>query len=319
MLSLLGDLAEDAALPDPGRYDGEVVNAVKRFQSRHGLEPDGLLDDATVDQLNTPLGVRVRELELALERCRHLPYDPRRPAIVINIPEFRLRAYSGGKAGERDPDLEMKVIVGQGPDHKSPTLVSQLQTVILRPYWNVPASIQRNELLTEIEQDRSWVSANNFELVTAEGEVAGAGKVSDHLLAGLSSGKLQLRQKPGPKNTLGLLKFLFPNEYGIYMHDTSAKWLFDKERLDLSHGCIRVEKPVELAEWLLAGQAGWPLDRIEDAIQGTDTIAVKVQRPVQVVILYSTAAVTKDGEVHFFKDIYGEDESTGKRLAAQRR
>lgn len=312
LLSLLGDLSNGATLAEEGLYDGDLVTAVKRFQIRHGLEPDGRLDATTVEQLNTPLSVRVHELELASERCRRLPYDPRRPAIVVNLPEFRLRAYGGGD-GEQDPELEMKVVVGQGPDHKSPVLVSQLETVIFRPYWNVPPSILRNELLIQIAQDRSWVSANNFELVTPQGEVAGDGEVSDELFTQLSNGELQLRQKPGPKNTLGLVKFLFSNEYGIYMHDTSAKWLFEKERRDLSHGCIRVEKPVELAEWILAGQAGWPIDRIEDAIQGTETIAVKVKRPVQVVILYSTVTVTKDGEVHFFKDIYGENERLEQR------
>jgi L,D-transpeptidase YcbB len=318
LLSLLGDLSGDAVLPDSELYEGELVTAVRRFQSRHGLEPHGRLDKATIEQLNTPLHVRVRQLELALERWRRLRYDPSRPAIVLNLPEFRLRAY-GGNAAKQDPELEMKVVVGQAPDHKSPILCSQLTRVIFRPYWYVPASIQSNELLPEIIRDRTWVSANNFELVNPQGKVAWDGIVSEDVITELSEGEVQLRQKPGPKNTLGLVKFEFPNEYGIYMHDTSARWLFAQERRDLSHGCIRVEKPVELAEWILAGQCGWSRDRIDDAVQGAETISVKVKRPIQLVIMYSTAMVMKDGEVHFFKDIYGEDGALEEELAAQRR
>jgi murein L,D-transpeptidase YcbB/YkuD len=140
---------------------------------------------------------------------------------------------------------------------------------------------------------------------------------SADVLSALSTGKLQLRQRPGSKNTLGLVKFLFPNDYGIYMHDTSARWLFAGERRDLSHGCIRVEKPVELAEWLLAGQSGWPPRRIHEAVQGAETVSVRVQQPTRVIIMYSTAAVMKNGEVHFFPDIYGNDGDMTTDVAVQ--
>jgi murein L,D-transpeptidase YcbB/YkuD len=183
----------------------------------------------------------------------------------------------------------------------------------------VPASIQRIELLPEIKQDRSWVSANRFEMITPHGEVAGDGRVSDDMLSELGTGKLQLRQIPGPKNTLGLVEFVFPNEYGVYMHDTSARWLFDRERRDLSHGCIRVEKPEELAEWVLRKQPGWSRNRVVEAMQGTESISVKVRRPIQVVLMYATAVVMSNGEVHFFQDIYGEDAVLEKELAARRR
>jgi len=319
LLSRIGDLPAGSVPDDSEFYGDELVTAVKRFQSRHGLEPNGRIDTTTFEQLNTPLRVRVRQLELALERWRRRPYDPARPAIVLNLPEFRLRAFGGTNAAEHDPELEMKVVVGKAPDHKSPILSSQLETVIFLPYWNVPASIQRIELLPEIKQDRSWVSANRFEMVTREGEVAGDGRVSDDILAELGTGKLQLRQKPGPKNTLGLVKFVFPNEYGVYMHDTLARWLFDRERRDLSHGCIRVEKPKELAAWVLRGQSGWSRDRVVEAMHGTESISVKVKRPIQIVLMYVTAAVMSNGEVHFFRDIYGEDQALEKELAAQRK
>ncbi len=317
LLSRVGDLPVDAVPDEPEMYQGALVEAVKRFQSRHGLEPDGRIDAATLDQLNMPLRVRVRQLELATERWRRRPYDPARPAIVLNLPEFRLRAFGGAGAAGPDPELEMKVVVGEAPDHKTPALRSQLAIVTFSPYWTVPVSIQRNELLPEIMKDPSWVSANHFELVTRQGDVAGEQTNAEKVLSQLRTGGLQLRQKPGPKNTLGLVKFEFPNEYGIYMHDTSARWLFAKARRDLSHGCIRVENPADLAEWILRKQAEWPRDRIDEAMQGTEPVAVRVKRPIQLVTMYSTAVVMKDGEVRFFPDIYGEDAALEKELAAR--
>ena len=319
LLSRVGDLSAGGDIADSELYQGELVEAVKRFQSRHGLKPDGRIDTATFEQLNTPLRVRVRQLELALERLRRRTYDPARPAIVLNLPEFRLRAFDGTNKSEPDPELDMKAVVGQAPDHITPVLLSRLEIVIFCPYWTVPVAIQRNELLPEITRDPSWISANNFELVTPHGEVARDRANSEQLLSELGKGELMLRQKPGPKNTLGLVKFMFPNEYGIYMHDTSAKWLFDPERRDFSHGCIRVENPEDLAEWVLRKQSGWSRDRIEAAMQGTEPVTVSVKRPIQMVTTYSTATVLKNGEVHFFQDIYGEDAALEKQLTQRTR
>jgi murein L,D-transpeptidase YcbB/YkuD len=318
LLSLVGDLPADAVPSDSRSYTDELAEAVKKFQSRHGLPQDGIIGPATLKQLNTPLSVRVRQLELALERWRRHPYDPARPAIVLNVPEFRLRAFSGTTAEGDAPDLEMKVVVGEAPDHKSPLLHSHLDSVVFRPYWTVPAAIQKNELLPEIQSNAHWVSDNNFEMVTRQGQVAEADGDLAHTISELSTGRLQLRQKPGPKNTLGLVKFLFPNDYGVYMHDTSAHWLFEKDRRDLSHGCIRVERPEDLAEWVLRGQSGWSRDRVEEAIRGEETIAVRIKRPIQFVIMYVTAVVMESGEVHFLDDIYGEDSALEKGLVAQR-
>ncbi len=317
LLTLIGDLPPAAVSADSAVYEGALVEAVKRFQSRHGLEPDGGIDKTTLEQLNTPLSVRVRQLELALERLRRRAYDPARPAIVLNLPEFRLRAFGGKSSAGPDPELDMKVVVGD-PEHRTPILLSQLNIVIFCPYWTVPASIQHNELLPEIRRDPSWVSDNHFELVTKQGGVAEDQTVSEPMLSKLSTGQLLLRQKPGPKNTLGLVKFGFPNEYGVYMHDTSARWLFAQAQRDLSHGCIRVEQPEDLAEWVLRRQAGWPRDRVVAAMHGTEPISVKVKFPIQVVTTYSTAVVMDNGEVHFFPDIYGQDAALEKQLAARR-
>jgi murein L,D-transpeptidase YcbB/YkuD len=313
LLTLLGDLPADAVLAEPDLYEGSLVTAVQRFQTRHGLEPDGRIDKTTLAQLNTPLGFRVHQLELALQRWRRRPYDLSRPAIVLNVPEFQLRAYRANRL-----ELEMKIVVGQAPEHKTPLFSSELETVILRPYWNVPLRIQCDELVPEIVKDHSFLADNHLEMVNLKGVVVQAA-TSDDLLAGLCSGRFRLRQTPGPKNVLGLAKFMFPNQYELYMHATSAQWLFARARRDLSHGCIRVERPEDLAEWVLCDESGWPRDRIIKAMQGSETIAVALKQPIQLVTTYVTAVTLENGEVHFFSDIYREDESFDKELADARR
>jgi L,D-transpeptidase YcbB len=311
LLRLVGDLPAGTGTADSDLYNGALVTAVKRFQTRHGLEPDGRIGKATLVELNTPLTFRVRQLELALERWRQLSYDASGPAIVLNLPEFRLRAFGPG----HEPALDMKIVIGRARKLRTPLLWSKVDTVIFRPYWNVPLSIQRNELIGDIKRDPSYISKNDFELVNAQNVVVAQDAVADNLLAQLRSGKLRLRQRPGPKNALGLVKFVFPNEYNVYMHDTPAKSLFGRARRDFSHGCIRLEKAADLAEWVLREESGWPPDRIAAAMQGTETISVKLKHPIPVVTMYVTAVVLENGEVHFFQDIYGEDAALEEEIA----
>jgi len=315
LLTLVGDLSA-VAVParsdvDSDVYDATLVAGVKRFQTRHGLEPDGRLGKGTLAQLNTPLSFRVRQLELALERWRRLPYDPSRRAIVLNLPEFRLRAFDPG----HQLALEMKIVIGKARGLETPLLSSELDSVLFRPYWNVPFSIQRKELLANIKRDPAYISKNDFELVTPKGVVVAQDAVSGTLLAQLRSGALHLRQRRGPKNSLGLIKFVFPNEYDVYMHDTPAKSLFSRARRDFSHGCIRLENAQNLAEWVLRDESGWRQDRIVAAMQGTESISVKLTNPIPVMTIYVTAVVAENGEVHFFEDIYGKDAALEQELA----
>lgn len=310
LLSRLGDLPAGSVSGDSDVYDARLVAAVKRFQARHGLEPDGRLGKGTLTQLNTPLSFRVRQLELALERWRRMTYDGSRPAIVLNLPEFRLRAFDT----DHQLALEMKIVIGRSRKLKTPLLSSRVDTVIFRPYWNVPLSIQRNELIGAIKRDPSYISKNDFELVNSRDAVVAQDAVADTLLAQLRSGKLRLRQRPGPKDALGLVKFVFPNEYNVYMHDTPAKSLFARARRDFSHGCIRLEKPTDLAEWLLSQESGWTRDRIEAAMHGTETFSVKLPHAIPVATVYVTAVVLESGEVRFLEDIYGEDAALEKEL-----
>jgi murein L,D-transpeptidase YcbB/YkuD len=300
LLRLLGDF----------RPNDTLVDALKRFQIRHGLDPDGRLGKATLKQLNTPLAQRVRQLQLVLERWRWVPHSFPRPPIVVNIPEFRLRAYDDRYQAE----LEMKVVVGKAYRHKTPVFSNEMTHVIFRPYWDVPLSIQRAELVPKIAKDPAYLAENDYEIVDSRRQVVPSAVVTPDMLARLRSGKLFIRQIPGDKNALGDVKFLFPNEYNVYLHGTPAKSLFLKSRRDFSYGCIRVEKPEELAQWVLRGLPGWDMDCIREAENGTASQRVNLDKPIPVLIVYGTAVVREGGEVFFFDDIYGHDAALEQTL-----
>jgi murein L,D-transpeptidase YcbB/YkuD len=313
LLRLLGDLPADAVpSADPQIYAGPVVDAVKRYQLRHGLQADGRLGAKTVQSLNTPLAVRVRQLQLTLERWRWLPHNFPEPPVVVNIPEFRLRAFDP----DNRPVLEMNVIVGKAFGHNTPVFADSMEYVVLRPYWNVTPTIQRSEIVPAIRKDRNYIANKGFEVTTQAGQIVTDGPINDDLLEQLRTGKLAVRQKPGPANSLGLVKLIFPNRHNVYLHSTPAPELFSQARRDFSHGCIRVEKPAELAAWALRNTPGWDLERIRQGMQsGKDNQQVNLAKPIPVLILYGTAIVDEAGSVRFFDDIYGQDKSLEKVLA----
>jgi murein L,D-transpeptidase YcbB/YkuD len=312
LLRLLGDLPDGAAPESSNLYAGPLVAAVKHFQERHGLTRDGRLGPQTLKQLNARLSFRVEQLRLTLERWRWVPYQFPRPPIVVNIPEFRLRTYD--KDGTIA--LMMNVIVGKAYRHETPVFERDMKYVVFRPYWNVPPSIQRSEIVPAIRKDRDYIAKKHYEVVTPQGSVVTSGTISDDVLQQLSAGKLLVRQKPGPSNALGLVKLMFPNEYNVYLHSTPSQQLFSQSRRDFSHGCIRVEKPAELAAWVLRDKPEWSLERVRAAMQtGKDNLQVNLTNPVPVLILYGTAVVDEQNEVHFFDDIYGHDADLEKVLA----
>jgi murein L,D-transpeptidase YcbB/YkuD len=312
LLLLLGDLPAGTAPESSTVYVGPLVNAVKHFQERHGMTPDGRLGAQTVKQLNVPLTSRVQQLRLTLERWRWVPNQFVQPPIVVNIPEFRLRTYNQ----DGTIALMMNVIVGKAYRHETPVFERGMKYVVFRPYWNVPPSIQRSEIVPAIRKNRDYIANKNYEVVTPQGSVVTSGTISDDVLQQLSSGKLQVRQKPGPSNALGLVKLIFPNEYNVYLHSTPSQQLFSQSRRDFSHGCIRVEKPAELSAWVLRDKPEWSLERVRAAMQtGKDDQQVNLTAPVPVLILYGTAVVTEQNEAHFFDDLYGYDASLEKVLA----
>jgi murein L,D-transpeptidase YcbB/YkuD len=311
-LLLLGDLPEGTAPPTENVYSGALVEGVKKFQDRHGLDSDGRLGPDTIKQLNVPLSDRVRQLQLALERWRWLPAEFSAPPIIVNIPDFRLRAVD--KDGQIA--LNMPVVVGRAMRTETPVFSKEMMYVVIRPYWNVPPSILRGEIVPAIQRDRSYIAKKGFEVTTNDGKVVTDGVISDDVLAKLKAGSLSVRQKPGPTNALGLVKLIFPNEFNVYLHSTPAQELFARSRRDFSHGCIRVEKPAELAAWTLRNNPGWPLERVESAMKsGPDNVTVTLVKPIPVFIVYATALTYEDGGVHFYDDIYGYDASLEQALA----
>lgn len=308
-LQFLGDLPASLAMPEGAEiYSGEVADGVKRFQTRHGLEAAGKLGPQTITELNRPMSDRVESLQLTLERWRWVPDNFSQPPIIVNIPEFALRAYdSAGK-----PALVMRVVVGRAMRTQTPLLEEDMKYVVFWPYWNVPPSILRGETIPKIVKDPAYLQKNGFEVATYSGQMVTDGVVSDDVLAQLRAGKLMVRQKPGPKNALGLIKFIFPNDQNIYLHSTPAQALFSETRRDFSHGCIRVENPQALAEWVLRNNPGWTRERIEAAFKVQKEQQVNLTNPIPVFLVYGTAIVKENGEVFFFDDIYGYDKALKK-------
>jgi len=303
-LRLVGDLPDSAVIaPDTTVYQGPLVDAIKTFQQRHGRDPDGRIGAQTLADLNVPLAVRVRQMQLTLERWRWLPLAYGASPIVANIPEFRLRAYDE----KFKVALTMNVVVGKAYDHDTPIFVDRMEYLVFRPYWSVPYAIARAEFFSRIARDPDYLEKKGFEVVDSRQKVVASGAVSSELLEQLRAGKLFIRQKPGPKNSLGLLKFIFPNNFNIYMHDTPEQEFFSRSRRDFSHGCIRLERPADLAAFVLRNNSGWDMDRIRAAMKGDTTQQVNLARPIPVLILYGTVIVPEDGLVHFYDDIYGHD------------
>lgn len=312
LLRLVGDLPADANVPaDPPVYAGALVDAVKKFQLRHGRDGNGHIDAQTLADMNVPLSRRVQQMRWTLERWRWLPDSYSKAPIVANIPEFRLRAYDK----DFNIGVTMNVVVGKSYGHNTPVFGETMKYVVFRPYWEVPYSIIRAELIPHILKDPEYLAKKGFEVVDGKQNVVASGTVSSEVLAQLKAGKLFVRQVPGPKNSLGLVKFLFPNSYNVYMHDTPATEFFARSRRDFSHGCVRLEKPADLALWVLRENPGWTAERIHAALNGTTTQQVNLSQPIPVLIVYATVIVLEDGLVHFYDDIYGHDTSLEKVLA----
>ena len=307
LLVRLGDLPAETPPPSSGIYDATMADAVARFQTRHGLESDGVIGRATAAALRVPLAWRVRQIELALERLRWLPDLTAGPLVAVNIPMFRLWAWNGVPSGA-PLVLSMGVIVGRALNTRTPVFADEMEHVIFRPYWNVPSSILRNESLPAIRKNPNYLSREDMEIVDGPADNSPVLAPTEANLARLGRGGVRLRQRPGSGNALGLVKFMFPNRNDVYMHGTPAPQLFRSSRRDFSHGCIRVEDPVALAEWVLRDDPGWTRERILAAMHGAPNQRVDLRRPVQVIIYYTTAVVTpEDGLVHFAEDIYRQD------------
>jgi L,D-transpeptidase YcbB len=314
LLAALGDGPEDSRSPDPAsRYEGALVEAVTRFQTRHGLTADGVIGAKTFEAMTMPLAWRVRQIELGLERLRWLPPDGGSRLVFVNVPMFHLWAWDSVPPVGM-PAVSSDVIVGRALSTHTPVFVEDLREVIFRPYWNVPASILRSEILPEVRRDAWYLQKHDMEIVPSGG--GPSVPATPENIARLGRG-LDLRQRPGPRNSLGLVKFVFPNQDNVYMHDTPAQALFSRSRRDFSHGCVRVRDPLALAAWALTGRPEWTRDRIGAAMLGDQTVHVSVVRPTRVVLFYTTAFVwPEDGTLRFADDIYRQDGRLDRALRA---
>jgi murein L,D-transpeptidase YcbB/YkuD len=271
-------------------YGGPLVDAVKRFQERHGLAADGRIGPATLAALAVPLSRRAEQIRLSMERWRWAPASFDAPPIVVNIPEFRLRAYDG----KQGVGLTMPVVVGKSyPGRKTPVFAGSMTYLVFRPYWNVPPSIARKEIRPRMATDPGWARRNGYEVVDG-----------------------RVRQKPGDNNALGRVKFMFPNPMNVYLHDTPSRSLFARARRDFSHGCIRLQDPPALAAWVLRDDPRWTKESIARAMtSGPQDAHVTLPHPIPVLLVYATAVAPEDGTVRFFEDIYGHDATLEDALA----
>jgi len=310
-LRTLGDLTSSSSgdVLDPSLIDG-----LRKFQERHGLRVNGVLDSRTFQALATPLDERVRQIVLTLERWRWLPPFSK-PPIIVNIPEFELFAFD--TTSDRSHSIRtMPVIVGENyPGKRTPIFVGEMKTVVFRPYWDVPRSIVEREMLPKMRADSDYLRRNDLEIVAGAGDDARVVDATPENMTALAAGQLRLRQRPGHENALGLVKFLFPNSHDVYLHSTPARELFLRARRAFSHGCIRVSDPVGLAVFVLRHAAGdWDTAKVEAAMHAAAPQRVELTEPIPVMILYGTAMATEAGPIDFFADVYGHDAKLEKLL-----
>lgn len=298
-LSISGDLVDDQAWVESSGYDTVLQTAVSRFQARHGLEVDALVGPATLRALNVSVEQRINQIRLNLERARWRIYAGTEDFILVNIAGFKAYVVRDGKIV-----WTSKVIVGD-TEHKTPVFSAALEYVVVNPAWTVPYKIATEELLPDIKQDPDFFTKGNYQLLDVDGGVVDPMSV-DWSSIRVGNFPFTLVQQPCSANQLGRIKFIFPNEYSVYMHDTPGKALFTKSKRAFSHGCIRVEAPLGLAEVVLDGE-GWTREQIESQIGSGETRTVNLSEPLPVFISYWTAEVNDQGLINFYDDIYQRD------------
>ena len=271
-------------------FNDTLERGVKKFQQRHGLKANGIVDETTLNEMNVPVSHRIQQLLINMDRMRWLPVQPQGNLITVNIPAFMLYVTDGNKKV-----FDMDVVVGKD-GHDTRIFTGNLNQIVFSPYWNVPKSIVEKEILPAIEKSPDYLEKENME-VTGE-----------------KDGLPEIRQKPGGENALGKVKFLFPNSFNIYFHDTPSKSLFSKDKRAFSHGCIRLSDPERMANFLLRNQPQWNSEKIEKAMNSGEEKFVKLKKPVPVLIAYYTAWVDEEGQLNFREDIYGHDAQLTKKM-----
>ena len=297
-LAASGDLR--TPVRESSEYDGELEAAVRRFQARHGLEPDGLVGRATLRALNVPVAARIRQLELNLERIRANPAMPLTgDSVFVNIPAFSLYLLRDGRV-----DWTTRVIVGE-TETETPLFSTKIESVVLNPTWAVPYSIASREMLPKIRHDPGYLARGGYAVFDRDGDAVDPAQVDWAALDG-NNFPFTFVQRPGPANELGRVKFIIPNEHGVCMHDTPKRQLFVRAARAFSHGCIRMEKPLDFAARLLEAE-GWTVAGIDAELATAKTRSIALGEPLPVIVAYVTAAADEAGTAYFFGDIYDKD------------
>ncbi len=306
-LALSGDLAADrASAPSAGEetlYDPDLEAAVRSFQARHGLTADGVVGGRTLAALDVPVERRIEQVIVSLERWRWLPQDLGERHVLVNIAGFELQAVDRGRVA-----LASRVIVGK-LFTKTPVFSGRMTYLVLNPFWYVPASIARNEILRDVQKDPGYLAREKLDVMDGTGPAARVLDPAAIDWRSLGPGDLPyvFRQRPGKANSLGRIKLMFPNPYNVYLHDTPARSLFARDVRAFSHGCIRVEKPLELAAWALAGDPRWNEETLAAAIDTGVQRTILLAQPLPVHVLYWTAWVDEQGVLQLRDDVYGRD------------
>jgi murein L,D-transpeptidase YcbB/YkuD len=295
-LAASGDFTGEVPGAGDATYTPDLQESVKRFQRRHGLTEDGVVTAAVVAEMNVPIDQRIRQIEMNLERWRWLPRDLGERHVLVNIPEYRLEVWEDNRVA-----LSMRVVVGK-QDTQTPIFSDEMTYVVFSPYWNVPPDIAQGETLPEIMKDPGFLDRTNMEVLDRSGKPIDPAAID---VADPTS--YRFRQRPGAQNSLGLVKFMFPNQFNVYLHDTPADSLFARASRSFSHGCVRVENPLALAEYVLRDHQGWTREKIEEAMHAEQERTVKLKKAIPVYLGYWTARVSADGAMQFRKDVYGID------------
>jgi len=305
-------LLVNSAVDDPALFDSDLAQALKQFQAQNGLESDGILGPQTLQALNISAAQRARQIMVNMERWRWLPRNLGNPHILVNIAGFTLNVV------EREATvLNMRVVVGK-TYRKTPVFSDRITYLVINPYWGVPDSIARKDILPRVKKEPNYLISQKIRVF--EGSGGNAREVESRTIdwRSISAGNLpyQFKQDPGSQNALGRIKFMFPNQFNVYLHDTPSKELFGKSRRDFSSGCIRVEKPIELAEYLLKGHPHWSSDKIRSTLTDNDfsVRTVKLDSPMNIHILYWTVWVGNDAKIYFGPDIYDRDAAVDKAI-----
>ncbi len=306
---------EDLAIEnmDSAVFDTALVEAVKRFQKRHNLNPDGAIGNKTLTAMNVPVSSRINQIIVNMERYRWLKRLRDDSLVVVNIAGFEAAAGKPGKF-----DVRMPVIVGKAY-HKTPVFSDTIKYVDFNPFWNVPNSIARNEILPKLKKNPNYLGTKSMRIFQGwdpDSPALDPTTIDWSNVSKKDMNRYRIRQDPGPNNALGTLKIMFPNKYSVYLHDTPSHGLFKQERRAFSHGCIRMGRPAEMAAWVLGGEdKGWSVARVNEIIASRKRQVVSLDQPMPVYILYRTAFVDPDDNtLYFYEDIYGRDQLLAKAL-----